>query len=129
MSSARIPLLSGDLPFFEFIDCSSQLFCRDLWDSRHLIGVVVMHIDAALIFILTDFLFSFFLFIVVVKFFVEFTKDIGNPFSRRDDFPFSFFIFVMGTFFLCRFDSWGFLYTFEVFKFSLDVLLSFHFFL
>ena len=52
--------------FFEFVDCSSQLFCRDLWDSRHLIGVVVMQIGAALIFILPDFLFRFFLFIVVV---------------------------------------------------------------
>ena len=44
MSSARIPSLSGDLPFFEFIDCSLQLFSRDLWDSRHLIGVAVVHI-------------------------------------------------------------------------------------
>ena len=69
MSSALIPLLSGDSPFFEFIDCSSQLFSRDLWDSRQLIGVVVTHIDAALIFIFTDFLFSIFLFIVVVLFF------------------------------------------------------------
>ena len=36
--------------FFEFVDCSSQLFCRDLWDFSHLIGVVVVHIGAALIF-------------------------------------------------------------------------------
>ena len=48
MSSTRIPLLSGDLPFFEFVDCSLQLFCRDLWDSCHLIGAVVVHISAAL---------------------------------------------------------------------------------
>ena len=66
VSSALIPLLSGDLPFVEFVDCNSQLFCRDLWDSHHLIGVVVMHIDAAHTLILTDFLFSFFLFFVVV---------------------------------------------------------------
>ena len=65
MSSVLIPLLSADF-FFEFVDCSSQLFCRDLWNSRHLIGAVVMHIDATLIFILSDFLFRFFLFIVVV---------------------------------------------------------------
>ena len=32
MSSTLIPLLSGDLPFFEFVDCSSSFFCRDLWD-------------------------------------------------------------------------------------------------
>ena len=74
MSSARLPLQSGDLPFFEFVDCSSQLFCRDLWDSFHLThGVVAMHIDAALVFILSDFLFRFFLFNVVVKFIVELT--------------------------------------------------------
>ena len=84
MSSALIPLLSGDLLFFEIVDCSSQLFCRDLWASRHLIGVVVMHIDAALIFFLTDFFFRLFLFIDVVYLIVEFPRDIGNPCSRRD---------------------------------------------
>ena len=61
MSSVLIPLLSGDLPFFEFVDCSSKPFCRDLWDSHHLIGVVVMHIDASLMFFLKELLFSFFL--------------------------------------------------------------------
>ena len=55
MSSALIPLLSGDLPFSEFVDCSFQLFCRNLQDSRHPIGVTAVHIDAALIFILIDF--------------------------------------------------------------------------
>ena len=53
MSSARIPLLSGDLSFFEFVDCSLQLFCRDLWDSCHLIGVVAVHISAAFVFVFT----------------------------------------------------------------------------
>ena len=72
--------------FFEFVDCSSQLFCRDLWDSRHFIGVVVLHIDAALIFILTDFLFRFLLFIVVL--------NLGDEHSL-----------------LCRFDSWDVPYT------------------
>ena len=66
MSSARIPLLSGKLPLFDFVDCNSQLFSRDLWDSRHLIGVVVVHISAAFIFFFSDFLFRFVLFIVVV---------------------------------------------------------------
>ena len=86
MSSSLIPLLSGDLPFFEFVDCSLQLFCRKLWDSHHHIGVAAVHVDAALSFVLTEFLFSFFLFIVVVLFFFfgEITKDIGIPFPRRD---------------------------------------------
>ena len=83
--------------FFEFVDCSSQLFCRDLWDSRHLISVVVMHTDAALIFTLSDFWFRFFLFIVDVYFFVEFAQDIGNPFSDVMISPLSFFILVMST--------------------------------
>ena len=59
-----------------------------------------MHIDAALIFILTDFLFSFFLFIVVVQCFVEFSKDIGNPSRDVMISTFSFFILVMSTLFL-----------------------------
>ena len=92
MSSALIPLLFGDLPFFEFVDCSSQLFCRDLSDSRHLIGVDVMHIDAALIFILSDFLFRFFLFIVV--------ETLTIPFRDVMMSPFSFFILVMSTLFV-----------------------------
>ena len=67
MSSARIPLLSGDLPFFEFVDCGSQLSCRDLWNSRHPIGVIPMHIDS-------------------LRFLVQ--TLLVNPFWRRDDFPF-----------------------------------------
>ena len=127
MSCARIPLLSGDLPF-EFVDWSSQLFCRDLWDSRHLIGVVVMHTDAALIVILTDFLFSFFLFIVVEKICVEFPKDIGNLISRRDDF--TFLVLYLGDehSFLCKFDSLDVLYTFQVFKQFFGCLAVFSFF-
>ena len=78
ISSSLIPLRSGDVPFLEF------------WDSHH----TAVHIDAALIFIFTDFLFSFFLFIVIVIFFVEFTKDIGNSLPRRDDL--SFFILYLG---------------------------------
>ena len=81
--------------FFEFVDCSTQLFCRDLWDSRHFIGVVVTLISAAFIFILSDFLFRFFTLIVVVPFVVELSKDIGNPFSRCADFSFFFCILVM----------------------------------
>ena len=112
----------------EFVNCSSQLFCRDLWDSRNLIGVVVMHIDAALILILSDFLSRFFLFVVVLIFSVEFSKDIGNPFTTRDDFP--FLVLYLGDEhpLLFRIDYWDVRYTFEVFKYSLDVWLSFHFF-
>ena len=79
ISSALIPLLSADLFFFEFVDCSLQLFCRNLQNSHHLIRVSVVHIDAALILILSVFLFSFFLYIVVV-FFVDFSKDTCNSF-------------------------------------------------
>ena len=43
MSSTLIPLLSADLPFFEFVDCSLQLFCQNLWNSHHLIRVSVAH--------------------------------------------------------------------------------------
>ena len=59
MSSARIPSLSGDLLFIEFIDSSLQLYSRDLWDSRHLVGVVVVHVSAALI--------SIFVLLIVVE--------------------------------------------------------------
>ena len=109
--------------FFEFVDCSSQLFCRDLWDFRHLI-VVVVHIGAALIFIFSDFFFRVFLFIVVEYFFVEFSKDIGNPFPRRDGF--TLLILYLGDEHppRCRFDSCDVLYTLQVFKYSLGVLLS-----
>ena len=67
MSSARIPLLSGDLPFFEFVDCGSQLSCRDLRYSRHPTGVIAMHIDS-------------------LRFLVQ--TLLVNPFWRRDDFSF-----------------------------------------
>ena len=82
-----------------------------------LIGVVVMYIDTALIFILSDFLFRFFLFIVVVYLFVEFSKDMGNPFSRRDGLLFLILYLDDEYRLLCRVDSWDVLYTFEVFKF------------
>ena len=62
-------------------------------------------------------------------FFVEFSKDIGNPFSRSDDFTFIILYLGVEHILLCRFDSWDVLYTFEVYKYSLDVLLSFHSFL
>ena len=75
MSSARIPSLSGDLPFFLSLLIAARNSSVDLWDSRHFIGVVDVHVYVAFISI-------FVLLIVVVKFFVEFTKDIGDPFTR-----------------------------------------------
>ena len=58
---------------------------------------------------------------------VEFPKDVGNTLFETWWFPLSrFFILVMSTLLLCRFDSLDVLCTFEVFKYSLDVLLSFH---
>ena len=74
MSSARIPSLSGDLPFFEFPDRILQVFTRDLWCSRHFFSVADVHVYVAFISI-------FVLLIVVVKFFVDFTTDIGDPFT------------------------------------------------
>ena len=100
MSSARILLLSGDLPFFEFIDCSLQLFSRDLWDSRHLIGVVFVHISAAFISIFSDFLFIFVLLIVVVKFYLSNSRQtLAMPLRDVMISQLPFLIFVMSTFF------------------------------
>ena len=64
MSSALIPLLSGDFLFLSLLIAVRN--SSVVISGHHLIDVVVMHIDDALIFILTDFSFSFFLFIVVV---------------------------------------------------------------
>ena len=72
MSSARIPLLSGDLPFFEFADCVLQLFCRNLWYSS----------------VITHFMFEVISLVVLLKSFVDFSKDVGNSFSRCDAFSF-----------------------------------------
>ena len=81
MSSARIPSLSGDLPFFEFPDRILQFFTRDLWYFRHFFSVADVHVNVAFISIFSDFSFTFVLLIVFVKFFVEFTQDIGDPFT------------------------------------------------
>ena len=71
MSSALIPLLSADLPFFLNLLIAVCNSFVAISDSHHLTRVFVLHIDAALFFMLIDFLFSFFMFIVVY-FFVEF---------------------------------------------------------
>ena len=72
MSSALIPLLSGDFLFLSLLIAVRN--SSVVISGHHLIDVVVMHIDAALIFILTDFSFSFVLFIVVVIFFCRFLQ-------------------------------------------------------
>ena len=43
--------------FFEFVDCGLQLFRRDLWNSCRLFGIVVVHVNAAIVFVFTLFLF------------------------------------------------------------------------
>ena len=81
-----------------------------------------MHVNIA-------FMFIFVLLIVVVKFFVEFTKDTGNPCTRSNDFPSFILNLCEEHFLLCRFDSWNVADTFEFFENFLEYLLSFHSFL
>ena len=98
-SSARIPLLSWDLPLFEFVECGSQLFCRNLWNSCRLFGIVVVHDCVAVVVIIIHFMFRVVFLVVLVKSSVELTKDVGNSF-RSDAFPSVVFLnFVMSTFF------------------------------
>ena len=78
MSSALIPLLSADVPFLSLLIAVCNY---SLWNSHHLTRVFVLHIEAAFIFII-------FVFFVVVKFFVEFSKDIGNYIPWRNDVAF-----------------------------------------
>ena len=122
MSSARIPLLSGDLPFFEFPDRILQFFTRDFWYSRHFFSVADVHVSVPFISI-------FVLLIVVVIFLWNSPKTLAIPLRSVMISPRSFLIFVMITFFFCRFDSRDVSDTFEVFEKFLDYLLSFHSFL
>ena len=101
--------------FFEFVDCSSQLFSRDLWDSRHFIGVVDVHVRAA--------------FISIENFWKNSPKTSAVPLQYVMIFS-SLIHYLCGEhLLLCRFDSWDVADTFEVFENSLDYLLSFHSFL
>ena len=52
--------------------------------------------------------------VVLVKFFVEFSKDVGNSFSRCDAFTIVVFYLCVGYFLLCWFDSRVISYTFEL---------------
>ena len=127
MSSARIPLLSGDLPFLSLLIAvrnSSVVISGVLFSSSHWCCCCAhrccFHCHSLR-------------FLVQIRlarcrriFFVGFSKDIGNPFTRRDDLSFLILYLCDEHLLLCRFDSWYVPYTFEVFKYSLDVLLSFH---
>ena len=64
--------------------------------------------------------------VVLVKFFVEFSEDVGNSFSRCDVFSFVVLCFCDEYFLLCCFDPRDISNAFELFKDSLDVLLSLH---
>ena len=101
MSSARIPLLSGDLPFFEFVDCGLQLFRRYLWNSCRLFGIVVVRVCVAVVAVIIHFMFRVVFLVVLVKSFVEFSRDVGNSFSRCDAFSFVVFYFCDEYFLLC----------------------------
>ena len=81
--------------FFALPDRILQFFTRDLWCSRHFFSVADVHVNVAFISI-------FVLLIVVVKFFVEFTKGIGDPLRHVMISPLSFLIFVMSTFFFAE---------------------------
>ena len=63
---------------------------------------------------------------VLVESFVEFSEGIGNPFSRCDAFSFVDLYFCDEYSLLCCFDPRDISDTFELFKDSLDVLLSLH---
>ena len=63
---------------------------------------------------------------VLVEFFVEFSKNIGNSFSRCDAFSFFVLYFCDECSLLCCFDPRGISDTFELFKDSFNVLLSLH---
>ena len=79
MSSALIPLLSADLPFFPF-DGSLQLFGRDLWNFRlFYIGTLIFYVVFGLIFV--GFHLCFIILIVIIQLAVEFSKDVSNSFS------------------------------------------------
>ena len=68
-------------------------------------------------------------FFVLVESFVEFSKSIGNSFSRCDAFTFFVLYFCDENSLLCYFGPRNISDTFELFKDSFNVLLSLHFFL
>ena len=65
-------------------------------------------------------------FTVFIECFVEFSKGIGDSFSRGDAFTFFVLYFCDVNSHLCCFDSRDTSDTFELFKDSFNVLLSFH---
>ena len=69
ISSALIPLLSADFPFFETVDCNRQFFSGEFWYVS----------------VLFDFCF---IVLIKVKIFVEFREDVGNTFLSSCSRPF-----------------------------------------
>ena len=65
-------------------------------------------------------------FTVFIESFVEFSKGIGDSFSRGDAFTFFVVYFCDENSLLCCFDFRDISDTFELFKDSFNVLLSFH---
>ena len=105
MSSALIPLLPADLPVLSLLIALCRLFCRNF---------------------ITHFMFGVISFTVLVESFVEFSKSIGNSFSRCDAFSFLVLYFCDEYSLLCCFDSRNISDTFELFKDSFNVSLSLH---
>ena len=66
---------------------------------------------------------------VFIESLVEFSKGIGDSFSRSDAFTFFVLYFCDEDSLLCCFDSRDISDTFEFFKYSFNVMMSFHSFL
>ena len=100
------------LASFEFADCTLKFFRRDFRYS-----FVIFRFMFRVVFS-TDF----------VESLVEFSKGIGDSFSRSDAFTFCVLYFCDEDSLLCCFDSRNISDTFEFFKYSFNVMMSFHFF-
>ena len=113
ISSTRIPLLSEDWPFLSLL----ITLCKS--------SVVISDISS----VFTHFVLEVISFVVVVVSFVEFSEGFDNPFWDMIYSPLSYFIFVMSsTLFFTLLIPGIFRTLFELFKDSLDVLLSLHLF-
>ena len=80
--------------FLKIVDCVLKLFCRYFCNSCRLFGIVVVHVCVAIVVILIHFLLRVVFLVVLIKSFLELTKDVSNCFSRCDAFPFIVFSFL-----------------------------------
>ena len=110
MSSARIPFPVWRLASFELADCTLEFFRRDFRYSS-VIFRFMFRVDFPTVFI---------------ESLVEFSKGIGDSFSRSDAFTFFVLYFCNEDSFLCCFDSRDISDTFRFFKYSFNVMMSFH---